>query len=108
MGTELTGIVELTHKTDTSYTYKVFFEGYPEETSCSQTWEVPPVEAYQIIEPWFIMKRDQFPQEDTLVMKDILLVTNKGTLIDANWQSYNSKVVCTSKTVTLPYWNGLA
>ncbi|CAK7192650.1 hypothetical protein COMNV_00855 [Commensalibacter sp. Nvir] len=105
VGTELTGVIELTQKTDNAYTYKVSFEGYPEATSCSQTWELPATIAWQYIENYYVTKRTQFPQEDTLLMKDILLVTNKGTLINLPWKSSTPKMVYTNKKVILPYWN---
>ncbi|CAK7192651.1 hypothetical protein COMNV_00856 [Commensalibacter sp. Nvir] len=105
VGTELTGVIELTDKTDSAYTYKVYFEGYPDETSCSQTWEVPSIVAYQFIEPWYVTKRAQFPQEDTLEMRNIELYTNTGQVTDVKWVTDNPKVVCTSDKVILPYWN---
>lgn len=109
VGIELTGVIELLNNKNDLYTYKVYFEGYPENTSCTQTWDRPPVYAYELIEPWYVNNAQQFPAEGYLVMYNIELYTNTNRKIDGfTWGTNNSgTIICDSEKVAIPYWNGL-
>lgn len=108
VGTDLIGVVELTNKTsDGLYTYKVYFEGYPEKTSCTQTWNHPPIYSYGIIEPWYVTDPNQFPQEGFLVMTNIELTTNKREIKNIEWESDNPDIItCANDKLVIPYLNG--
>ncbi|WP_327358461.1 hypothetical protein [Streptomyces sp. NBC_01304] len=86
-GTVLTGTVTLTDKDPISdrYTYKVAFEGYPDDTSVSVVWPFAADEVMQAVEAWKFTSDDLYPPEPLLRMHSIKLVTESGVVDKIPW-----------------------
>ncbi|CAK7192645.1 hypothetical protein COMNV_00850 [Commensalibacter sp. Nvir] len=92
-GTEVTAVIKLIKQTTSGlYTYKVYFEDYPEETSCKQTWNDPASFAFEVFEPDSVTKEAQYPEERFFIMADIELITNHGLAREGLWETYDFNV----------------